>query len=378
MTARVLVLSNYPAPYRQPLFAALAEQLRPQIELSLYYNALESQQRNWRVATARGGYPVYDGGGRVFRPPGKEFEAGRYAFLWRTLRAQRPDLVIVDGFSIGAMKVLAARLLLGQRYAIWSGAIHGERDLLTPLRRLQRGVLARFADGAIVLSSRARRYHQGLGVPRDRLFLACNSGDSGFFLEPVTPERRADRFTFIYVGRISRRKGVDRLLTAVARAVALGADIELICCGLGAEQELLEQQATALGLADRIQFLGQVGPKRLRALYQGADCFVFPTRHDIWGLVLNEAMASGLPVLVSPQAGAAEDLVEEGENGYVIDFDDADAVAQRMYALQQDVHRTQQLGARARSTIETRVNMERFEAAWADAIRDLLSAPTVR
>lgn len=127
----------------------------------------------------------------------------------------------------------------------------------------------------------------------------------------------------ISIGQFVHRKGYDILLKAAAD---LPKDIGIYIIGDNPKQEyLLLQQKLSL---KNIHFVGFQSKEELKKWYQAADVFVLPTREDIWGLVINEAMAQGLPVITTDRCVAGLELVKEGENGYIIPIENSKVLAE--------------------------------------------------
>jgi glycosyltransferase involved in cell wall biosynthesis len=137
-------------------------------------------------------------------------------------------------------------------------------------------------------------------------------------LENASPRGLPEQY-FLYVGRLSGEKNVDGLLTEWTRYREQGGAWSLVIVGAGPETGPLKAIASASVFAKDIYFAGHRTFRELPSFYALAECFVLPSTREPWGLVVNEAMASGLPVLVSSRCGCAEDLVESGKNGFVFD-----------------------------------------------------------
>lgn len=127
----------------------------------------------------------------------------------------------------------------------------------------------------------------------------------------------------ISVGQFIHRKGFDILLHTAAQ---LPKDIGVYIIGGKPTDDYL-QIKKEMNL-QRVHFVDFMPTDQLSKYYQAADAFVFPTREDIWGLVVNEAMANGLPVITTERCVAGLELVKNGENGYIVPVDDADALAE--------------------------------------------------
>ena len=146
------------------------------------------------------------------------------------------------------------------------------------------------------------------------------------------------------IGQMIHRKGFDVLLKA---AKDLAPEIGIYFVGGEAKAEYL-QLKEELGLTN-VHFLGFQKKERLAKFYKAADLFVLPTREDIWGLVINEAMACGLPVITTDKCVAGLELVKDGKNGYIVPVDDRDALVRRINGLLAEDYR--KMGENALETI---------------------------
>ena len=292
---RVLVLSNYPAPYRQPLFEAVGQALRAcNIDLHVYYAAATESVRDWSVDLTPGSHQVHVGESRTWGTGVHGFSRFSYDGIGRLAKQLQPDLCLVDGFSPGAMKL--ALQVPRCRLGMWSGAIGDEPGPLQFLRRLQRRWLVGRSSCAIVLSSAARDYLVALGMPPGRISTALNCAApvraEHFYSPPVQPMARPMRF--LIVGALHPRKGIDLVLNALVRlrdsGQSLDQTVEVWIVGSGPARDELRSQISQMGLGGCCQLLGHLIGVDLQDRYAAADMLLFPTRHDIWGLVVNEAM----------------------------------------------------------------------------------------
>jgi glycosyltransferase involved in cell wall biosynthesis len=228
-------------------------------------------------------------------------------------------------------------------------------------------------------------------------FVACESGRmENVFVAPQAVEnerfralasplaievlrRRLDlngEVTVSFVGRLEPEKGVDLLLRA--SALAEGAH-SLVIAGVGSEEQRLRRLAAELGIASRVRFAGSVAQTELPTLLQGSDLLVLPSIstkrfREPWGLVVNEAMNCGLPVVASDAVGAtAGGLVVHGSTGLVVPERRVDALAAALDELVVDSSKRRRLGDAARAHV----------AAWtygsaADAFETAIAAATGR
>ena len=193
------------------------------------------------------------------------------------------------------------------------------------------------------------------GLPEEKLHVIYNGVDLEAFHPRLRDAHRASAraelgipgsaLTFVFVGSGFERKGVFRLLPAFLLGAVAGA--HLIVVGQDRAEARAKALAGALGIAQRVHFLG--GRDDVRPWYGAADAFVLPTLYDPFPNAALEAMACGLPVIVTNQCGAAE-LVEQGSNGMVCDALDESSLAGALGSL--DSARASGMGARARHTAE--------------------------
>ena len=149
----------------------------------------------------------------------------------------------------------------------------------------------------------------------------------------------------IAVGQFIPRKGFDYLIQAAGK-IPKEYGVLLIGGHAGTEYSELRERCSA----SNVHFLNFMKKEQLNLYYRAADIFVFPTREDIWGLVLNEAMSYGLPSVASVKANASIELIEEDKNGYLVDPENVDIMAERILRLLQDDKKRDVMGVNALET----------------------------
>lgn len=248
--------------------------------------------------------------------------------VWKHLGELRPSLVLVPGYY--TLPALAA--------AVW-GRLHAARTVLmsesteadharTPWKEAVKGFVVRHLfHYAIVGGSRHQEYLQGLGFDEAKIGLRYNVVDNTFFTDGVQALRASGRpagcdlpeHYFVYVGRLADEKNLERLLRAFASYRRQGGQWRLVLVGDGPRAAALAALARELGASADVAFAGHRSTGELLPFYAFASAFVLPSLREPWGLVVNEAMASALPVIVSRVCGAAGDVVIEGQNGFTFD-----------------------------------------------------------
>ncbi|MCL6622781.1 MAG: glycosyltransferase [Syntrophobacterales bacterium] len=208
-----------------------------------------------------------------------------------------------------------------------------------PMKEWVKKRLMGLYDAALVSGHKAKEYAAMLGMPPERIFLGCDVVDNDHFARGAAQARDhvvslRDRYGlpenyFLYVGRFDEKKNVSGLLQAYHHYVIRSpADPwSLVLCGSGPLETRLRREVQDLNLSG-VVFAGFRQVEELPIFYGLAQAFIMPSSHsEQWGLVVNEAMASGLPVLVSKACGCARDLVQEGVNGFTFDPYDVEGLA---------------------------------------------------
>lgn len=244
---------------------------------------------------------------------------------------------------------------------LMSESSKGDHFRLWP-REIAKQILVRRFHSALVGGTRHAEYAVSLGIPRACVFHGYDVVDNDYFsagAARVRADSEAARAAALlparYILSSSRfipKKNIDGLLRGYARFAARRTDApDLVLCGDGELRDTLRTLAASLGIEDRVHWPGFVQYPDLPTYYALADAFILASTTEQWGLVVNEAMASGLPVLVSNRCGCAPDLVREGENGYAFNPADSDAIAASLDRLPRDPAVLARMGARSQEII---------------------------
>lgn len=356
---RVGVISPEPTPYRAPLFDRLAA--RDDLDLTVIYAARTVGARQWHVE------PKHRA---VFLSGGLRLPLGRVLHhdypvtpsIWRLLSRERFDCLVIGGWSVfAAQAAIVWSRIHGVPYVVTSESHLDERRAAwkRALKRLVLPLVLRPAAGALATGALSREHLEAYGVPRERIRIFANTVDVdelGRSVDAARDRRDAIRaelgvelgaVAVLYVGRLVPQKGLPDLLEAVARAAAASsAPLRLVLVGDGPDRPELEALATQLAV--QATFAGFREGGMLVDAYAAADVFVLPSIREPWGVVVNEAAAAGLPLVLTAAVGAAPDLLRSGENGVLVAAGDPDAIAAALVRLADDPEARQAAGARSR------------------------------
>lgn len=229
------------------------------------------------------------------------------------------------------------RVLLTTHHGVDFPTIPVVGDLYYELYR--RWTIPRLGDlhRVVTMNSTDRDRIVERGVPPEKVVVVPSGIDEAAFEEPDA-DPGPDRFV-LYLGRIHREKGLEDLVR-----VAPDLDVPVLLAGPDdGDRERLEALADRLGVADRVRFLGLVDEEVKRGLLRNATAFALPSRHEGLGLVLLESWAQHTPVVAAATDGP-RDLVEDGEDGFLVPVGDRAALADRLSALVDDPERAERMG----------------------------------
>lgn len=320
--SRIALLINFIPPYRYLALKLLSAKVK---ELTVFLSTAMEPNRSWE--------PFWENINvilqknimlrRVWRHPQGFSEESYlhlpYDTLFHLIRL-RPDVVISLEFGFRTMQAVVYRKLFPfSRLIVWVGVSERTEQGRGKVRTFFRRLMIRHADAFLVYGHSGSRYLIRFKVPEDRIFLAPPSPDNKPFLSIPLHREKPIAYRLLYVGRLVKLKGIDLFLQVLCQWAALHADrrLEFWLAGDGPMRKQLENNLLPDNLA--LSFLGEFPYKALKQIYSKAGIFVFPTLADSWGQVINEALASGLPILGSLHSQAVEDLVQENRNGWSFD-----------------------------------------------------------
>jgi len=314
---RLAVLINTIAPYRLPIFSQLAEYFD-----TLVLHGGKEANRQWKLKI-----PEHLHTRRVwtlqFRRKKLIDIAGHYdisyvhinaGLLW-WLPRWRPEIIISN--ELGSRTLIAliySRLFGVPLWVWWGGTLHSEK-FVVGLRKRVRVFLCSRIHRWISYGKTSTEYLESIGAHRSNILQIQNCVPHENFIHP--PENPEPHFAgeprpiIVSVGQLIARKGLDRLIAACGCMAAEGFDFTLVIVGSGPDRDKLMAQAQEAGLT-HCHFIPNQPQAALSELYRAAQVFVFPTLEDVWGLVVNEAIWAGTPVLCSKYAGCAAEIVPPG------------------------------------------------------------------
>lgn len=368
MNTRLAIFASHPIQYQVPLWRGLAA--HPGLDVEVFYFSDHSVRGgvdpDFGVPTAWD-VPLLDGYKHCFLSRAADLSRPHSIRVTKPMRRLRDGgfhWILVQGYTFGfdsqmvrVAKRLGIKVLMRGEFAD-----HGVRRGW--LKRIVRDRYLRWlyaqVDAFGVIGVEARRHLLRLGVSKERLFFSPYSVDTALF---ETQRRSCDRtitrgrlgltdrhFVFLFSGKLIPRKAPLLLLAALER-LSERDRLALIVLGDGPLRETVVAGGNAL-LGERFIFPGFVNQSRMAEYFMAADAFVLPANYDAWGLVVNEAMQFGLPVITTDRVMCHEDLIVEGQTGYVVPADEVETLAGAMQHLLDDRRGAAAMGDEAQRRVQ--------------------------
>jgi glycosyltransferase involved in cell wall biosynthesis len=355
MKRRVVLLTEIIAPYRIPVFNALAR--HEALDLHVIFLAeTDKKLRQWDIYKneIRFSHQVL---------PSWRWRAGKGNFLfnrglWSALNKISPQAIICGGYNYAASW---EALLWARRhktaFVLWSESNGQDARAGRAWVEWLKLYFLDHCDGFVVPGKAALEYLKSLGSPQTSISTAPNAVDNSLFAA-AAENARANATDFrerlrlparfiLFVGRLVREKGIFDLLEAYAKLeTSLRSEVGLVFAGDGFCRGELAETAKRIS-PGTVCFPGFAQREDLAAIYALAETLVLPTHSDTWGLVVNEAMACGLPIIVSRVAGCSSDLVDDGWNGYVVPALDSEKLSEAIASVVRQSQLKRRMSARS-------------------------------
>ena len=344
---RTAWLCNAPGPNTSDFFDALAKV--PECDVDVFYCAAE--HKKWRGSfSVSGGYRhrvLWNANPFPQRVEALHLNPG----VLSAFRTDAYDIAVIGGTAYPtAALAMATRWLAKRPYAVWGEMVNrGANKYRRATQAHSVHALVRRADAAFTMGPRGRQSFREVGVPPDRiqeLPYCCN-------LQPYLAVKRGasrgprERRRVATLCQLIPRKRVDLIIDAFAELAPAFPDWDLSVAGTGPLSEALERGVPE-ELRHRVEFAGFVGKAEQPAFYESVDLFVLASQQDGWGMVIPEAMASGLPVVSTRGVESAVEMLAGG-GGALVRPKDGPALREAMRRFMADVSLCETEGERARA-----------------------------
>lgn len=317
----VVIITNIPAPYRVDFFDYLKKNYK-NYQFTIIYSSKNEDNRKWNIELEKMENSIFLESKTIkIKKRYDNYYLHIPVGVSKVLKSIQPDIVVGSEYNPTVIQALCYCKKNRIPYISWTdGTLHSERNRNFIQKFLRRFVVAN-ANSYISSSTKSKEAQIYYGAAEEKCHISYLAVDVEKYIQRPCGMGMGK---ILYVGSLIERKGVDLLLEALTK---LNHEWSLYLAGDGPEKDKLKKLAEDLQIADKVHFLGQLSRSELLLYYADSDLFVLPTREDCFALVILEAMCSSLPIVCSKYADGAYDLIEDGENGFIVDPYDAKGFA---------------------------------------------------
>ena len=379
----VLIVASHPVQYAAPLFRLMAK--HPSLAIQVAYCSMQGVEAGYDVGFGVNvawdiplldGYPWVEVKNNAPQPGIGRFFGLINLDLWSLISNENFDAVIVyTGYNYASFWVAASAAKLTKKKFFFSTDTssiepRNKKRWKTWLKKLLLPAIYSLADSVLVSSTPGKQVVSSLGIPDRRITLTPFVVDNHWWISQASqvdvkavrqqlhiPETAT---VLLFCAKLQPWKRPQDVLAAFAQANVPNS--YLIFAGEGVLRSELSKEAGLSGVKDKVQFLGFVNQSELPAVYSCADLFILPSDYEPFGVVVNEAMLCGCPVIVSDQVGSGYDLVQHGKNGFIYPCGNVDQLASILKEILPDWSRLQEMGTAATERMNSWSPQENVEA----------------
>lgn len=314
MTMRIALLTNFIPPYRISLYTQIAHLVG---KMKVHIATEMESNRNWKVDHGKLEVIVQKSWSfsKTWRHQGGFSETSQIHIPYNTislLKKQNPDVVISSELGMRSLLASIYCRLTDKPLILWLTLSEHTETNKGFTRKILRKFLLNTASALLGNGKSCERYVRSLGCTKPMFFVPYTSDFTVLKSKKTFSESKKVLFT----GQLIQRKGIAEMIQALNVWSTENPDkhIELTLAGDGPEMDHFKVLKTA---NIRLKLLGNIPYSELKKRYEQADYYLFPTLADEWGVVVNEALSSGVPVIGSIYSQAVEELIQEGVNGWL-------------------------------------------------------------
>ncbi len=278
------------------------------------------------------------------------------AKLKRIVQQIQPSIVHFHylGLLLVRLRKIAKDLHIPSVYTYHMTVDHLAKNVMRPLKSMISKKIVKYCNSCNKVIAVSKKFSEEL---RQQIEAPVSFISNPIVFEQASSEvqlpERPSSFVVLFAGRLEEEKNVEYLVKAFAKFVETQPDASLWIAGKGSLKPTLEALCARLSLSPKVHFLGFVEHDQLAAYYAACDVFVLPSLMETQGMVAMEAMWFGKPIIVTSSIVSAEELVEQGQNGYIVDPKCVDDLATKLELLQADPDLRQNMGQKGRERVET-------------------------
>jgi len=329
---KVLLIIYAIAPYRIPLFNYIHQM--GDFDFKVIALSEKEKNRNWQIRknNIKFNQEILPGLHFFIYGEKREIPIHLNRKVFARICQYNPDVIITDGYdSLAYWQAFFYCKIFKKKYILWNETSLLSTDSVVGIRGLLKNIIINRANSYVAMGKKAKEYLEFFGASPKNIFTGLNTVDVEYFREENTKlkkdkniiekRKKYPKILFLYVGQLIKRKGVNQILRALK--ILRDEEIGLLIVGSGHEEKSLKKYCKENNLKN-VFFEGYCQQSELVNYYALADVFILSSLLEVWGLVVNESLASGLYVICSKYAGVAYDLIKENWNGNLFDPNNID------------------------------------------------------
>lgn len=352
---KIIIVHNIIAPYKIVLFNELAKVFP---NLSVIFIAETEGRRDWDINYSKINFDYT----LLFKGAIDDVSLIKMVKkTWSVLNQLNPNSLVICDYS----KIFGwISLLWGKvkkiKLVFWLDSTIDDRRHYFPKEQIKHFFLSYF-DLFLSPGTKTKDYLQSMGVNKNRIVKIGYAVDNSFYINEVEKINKNNQNTlhtrfkpnknFLYVGRLSEEKNIFLLLNAYNTISKENNTWDLTLLGDGPQKEIIKQYIIENNLEDRIYLVGFVQQVEIVNYYLNSDVFILPSKSEPWGLVINEALLCGLPVIISNKCGSVPELVKEGFNGFTFDPNNQKELEKLMREFIDGSHNTKIFGQNSKDIV---------------------------
>ena len=361
---KIALLDDMLPPYRLPLYEYL-NTANPSIKLEIILSSLKQNDRSWSIDKNNLSSPIHILDGFYINIKTKFSRMGNYHLhinfsILKLLSKKKYDAVIISGYSslthqisIIVCKILRIPVIL------WYRSFSESSSFLRKILNIYLYRLIKMASYYVVPGAKSESYLANVGISKNKISKIANTVDNNYFDTQYSKMlnnkklKVKKRITILFVGRLMESKGVWELLNAMTQINSIYSTnkVELKIVGDGTLSKQLKSWVSKHDLIN-IHFLGHLDKEDLCHEYFNTDIFVLPSHYEPWGLVVNEAMIFHLPIIATNTIGAADEIIFNDKNGYLIEPKNSNLLASKLKSLIDDKSKRISMGENSAKIIK--------------------------
>ena len=306
----ILIITNIPAPYRVPVFNRLAEYYGNNFKV--FYCAHKESNRHWSINNIQHDFIILKG--KTLKLKRGSFHIN-YDIVFHLFK-YKPDIIINGGLSLTNIIAWLYSRIFNKRHIVQSDSWELPEKKLSKLHLIIRKIVFNKTDAFICVGKKGRAYFRSFNIADERIFNSPLAIDNVYYSKYLN---KSPCYDLMFSGQFVDIKMPFFIIDVLQKIKENGITFKFLMIGSGPlEKEIIGRLKN---YKIDYNYPGFIQQNDLPKYYSSAKILLFPSLHDPWGVVANEAMAVGVPVITCDNAGAANDLIIDGENGYVLPLD---------------------------------------------------------